>query len=242
MGAHKTQCESGANAGESWPPSGDLPYTENSLTPGVRYFSCVPLKATLSTAACAGNCGEMGRMVCNGCPVGARHARMHGVPAKPSRRAVLERSRDVVQGKRPRVDDLRGFCARCRRSAYGGNGLQRMRLIGGAICVSCYNREREVLKGRDAKGAWPAKWSAILRPMKLAMILPDRVELVGLPLVRDTTELMIRLSREHPGACFCHPADAGLISVRPVVEPTLPGCAAPVPAHADAAGSALAPG
>jgi hypothetical protein len=32
-----------------------------------------------------------------------------------------------------------------------------MRLIRGNLCVSCYNREREVIRGRNARGMVPTK-------------------------------------------------------------------------------------
>lgn len=45
------------------------------------------------------------------------------------------------------------ICGRCHRIA--------PRLIRGHICVSCYNREREILLGKNAKGGKPVK----LRPL-----------------------------------------------------------------------------
>ena len=64
---------------------------------------------------------------CRGCAIGAGHA---GEPQE----------RDAAA--------LEGVCVRCNR--------QSTRLLkGAAICVSCYNREREVRIGKDRRGNRP---------------------------------------------------------------------------------------
>ena len=45
------------------------------------------------------------------------------------------------------------MCSRCGRGD--------LRLIRGALCVSCYNREREVVKGINARGVPPTKLSRL---------------------------------------------------------------------------------
>lgn len=40
-------------------------------------------------------------------------------------------------------------------------GAQSTRLIQGVLCVSCYNRLAEALKGRNARGKRPLKWRAV---------------------------------------------------------------------------------
>ncbi len=119
-------------------------YFEYPGVPG-RYFVCPSGYGTLSQTACAKNFLEVKssksrairRMdLCDGCATGARHA------------GVTE------------VDDRRNaglVCARCEKPA--------SRLIRGSICVSCYNREREVLIGKNAKGQVPVRCSKLYQEM-----------------------------------------------------------------------------
>lgn len=107
---------------------------------GVRgdYFRCEELRAKLSTKACSGLYQqamsprglETGlRPQCRGCPIGARHSGVAPEVASSSR--FLGRL----------------ICSRCIEPA--------RRLIRKSICVSCYNREREVMIGKNAKGGAP---------------------------------------------------------------------------------------
>ena len=105
---------------------------------------------------------------CVGCQVGAGHA---GVPVSAS------------------VDPGSGLsCVRC------GSGTGR-RLIGGGLCVSCYNRQREALIGRNARGSEPSQH----RPLFCAIagvvggdgdVRPARVDMVV-----SMLEAMLRLAR-----------------------------------------------
>ncbi len=120
-------------------------------------FRCERQRATLSTTACA----RMWRTAqeraappqpweslahCYGCPIGARHAgRPDLVPFAPA-------------------TALRLICPRCTRQA--------ARLIHGRLCISCYNRELEARKGRNAKGSRP-RLCAVLHAAELAVIEGD---------------------------------------------------------------------
>ena len=105
--------------------------------PGQKYFRCTPLRATLSVSSCASRwrganldvkrIDPMNR--CGGCRLGAEHAG--------------ERVIEVAAVQAHRV------CSRCLRPS--------SRLIHGVKCVSCFNRELEVVKGRNAKGLPPVK-------------------------------------------------------------------------------------
>ncbi|MFZ4537894.1 hypothetical protein [Propionivibrio sp.] len=102
-----------------------------------RYFACVANKANLSELRCAtmyrdakklplGACVPLEK--CLGCPIGALHAGDKAPQAK----------------ERP-VGTL--ICSRCHHPA--------ARIICGGVCVSCYNREREMIKGKNGKGVPP---------------------------------------------------------------------------------------
>ena len=118
-------------------------YMKLEGVPG-QYFSCPYGLGMLSIDACSrsyqmsmstAGLREGRRVTCRACPVGATHA---GVP---SEEASASRFLGV------------GYCSRCHGDA--------RRLIRGSICVSCYNREREVLIGRNAKGSRPIYGKAI---------------------------------------------------------------------------------
>lgn len=128
-----------------------LPITQNSsmvnyVTPvwglaGQRYFGCQALAATLTTTACASNWrssnepGAERLMPCRSCPIGQAHAGDTDASTSPLRGARV--------------------CSRCLAGT--------MRLINGWLCVSCYNREREYIAGRNAKGRRPTRMATLDR-------------------------------------------------------------------------------
>lgn len=80
------------------------------------------------------------------------------------------------------------LCCRCGRTD--------QRLIRGQICVSCYNREREVLVGRNAKGAPPVH----ARPLRAADVFVAGVGMIHVDRVADVAEAIVLALRRHPGA------------------------------------------
>lgn len=108
------------------PTSPAVTYFE--LLPGFQAFRCEPLKASLSAKSCAANHSEKRNESCVQCPIGQHHAGEQGMRvhrAKPT-----------------------GVCVRCERRT-------TRRMLGHGICISCYNRQREVLRGRNGKGVRP---------------------------------------------------------------------------------------
>ena len=101
--------------------------------PGARYFRCEPMSATLAVDACAANWrqshepGGERLFRCRVCPVGAVHAGDTAASLSP------------LRGTR--------ICSRCQ--------VGTTRLIHTWLCVSCYNREREYVLGRNARGKAP---------------------------------------------------------------------------------------
>lgn len=104
------------------------------LVPGQRHFQCVPLRALLSTEACADRWSratqpDMERLIaCKRCPIG----RQHHAEAHPD------------QGDAPLQPERAPVCVRCGRPA--------IRMIGGEICPSCFNRAAEAKRGYNARG------------------------------------------------------------------------------------------
>lgn len=88
------------------------------------------------------------RWHCLNCPIGAARA-----------------GRSVALAGSEVLETTRTICVRCQRPV--------SRIVGGRFCVSCYNRDRELLRGRNGKGAVP---TVLIRRYDLH----DRQVVVGL--------------------------------------------------------------
>lgn len=141
--------------------------------PGARHFRCQPLRALLSAEACAGfwrranHDGDPARHTCRRCPIGAAHAGEDLATTSPLYGTLT--------------------CARCHRGAE--------RLVGKTLCVSCYNRQREAIRGRNAKGTRPVKLPPLQRRRIWFMAGRDLRDLAA-PLTLDTTELVVAALRD----------------------------------------------
>lgn len=115
------------------------------------------------------------RAHCVGCPVGARNA------GKPHEAAFV-----------PAVV-LQALCPRCRRISD--------RMVGKALCISCYNRDREAKLGRNAKGGRPRLCDQ-LRTVVLSVVAGDEVAALHQAAVVDVAEAILRAARQarHPMA------------------------------------------
>ena len=120
------------------PEAAGVAYTTNDYAPDLRMFRCERYRATVSTKTCASRwlkaqdaIGSVGAALesCGTCSIGACHAGRGLVHYSPWYRS--------------------GICPRC------GNGGRRT--IGGRVCISCYNRARELRLGRNARGHAPVE-------------------------------------------------------------------------------------
>lgn len=109
-------------------------------------------------------------LVCRSCPVGAIHA--GAVPIT--------------------VSGLYGssICPRCRKGA--------TRMIGNRICVGCYNREREYLSGRNARGNAPVR-ARPLGAVDVRLMVDDVVEVRRFEGVVDGLEVQLQTLRTRKG-------------------------------------------
>ncbi len=112
---------------------------------------------------------------CRGCAIGAAHAGEAAV------------SYSVLYGSRH-------ICPRC------GRGTGR-RLIGGSRCISCYNRELEVRRGRNAKGTAPRKAQLARRSLRYA-VEGGGVQTLSIDHSADLAELMFVALRKTRGRVF----------------------------------------
>lgn len=156
------------------PPLPALP----DLPPLIR---CDRLAATLTATSCAARyrlAEEPARLLdpadpynrCRRCPTGAIQAGEPLLDANPLYHARL--------------------CIRCRGQA--------SRLIGGELCPSCYNRQREWLIGRNAKGTRPTM--APLQPRRLHFLADGQPQDRLVPRTADTIEAVVAVMRSVAGA------------------------------------------
>jgi len=137
-----------------------------------RYFQCPAYGTTMSDSFCGRSYQDAKRQAeprhpaCRGCAVGALHA---GDKAPPPA-SMLGRL----------------LCCRCHRST--------RRLLHGALCISCYNRELEVIKGRNAKGRPPVH-AIPTHHQTLLIIGLAGPKLVNFDRVADVLEAMLRVLR-----------------------------------------------
>ena len=150
-----------------------LTYAGIAGIPGAEYFGCTRLRANINTATCASfwreaNLGNSERRaLCKCCPIGAHHAGVSDASLSPIRGATL--------------------CARCVRPA--------TRLIQANICVSCYNREREFMKGRNARGKIPVKIGALCA-RQITYHSGSRVITIRAERSRSSAEMVVRVLRD----------------------------------------------
>lgn len=141
--------------------------------PGVRYFRCEPMAATLATGACASNWrASLERdserlMKCRTCPIGAVHAGDTAASLSPLRGARI--------------------CSRCVTGT--------TRLIHEWLCVSCYNREREFMAGRNAKGRVPTRMAPLHR-RALKVVEAGSTRILARDLTAGLEELMAAALRD----------------------------------------------
>ncbi|WP_431860191.1 hypothetical protein [Azospirillum sp.] len=89
------------------------------------------------------------------------------------------------------ADALSCICPRCTREA--------SRLIKGRLCVSCYNREREVERGRNAKGTTPRLGARLHREV-LAVNDGTAVRVEVFEHVTSRVEALITVAKRATGA------------------------------------------
>lgn len=119
-----------------------IEYFEIPELPGRKFFACTRLRAKLQVTACEerwkrANDKPPGEIYdpCKNCQLGARHAGVDNASLSPLCGMAI--------------------CARCHRGT--------TRLVNKHLCISCYNREREVRVGRNSRGTKPVKHPPIAK-------------------------------------------------------------------------------
>jgi hypothetical protein len=177
----------------------DTVYRRYPDIPG-EYFRCGRLSAEFSVDSCgkrwkACQGKEHLGMACYRCPIGAAHA---------------DASVTHAQYQKPE-------CVRCHQLAG--------KLVRGLLCVSCYNRQQEVLKGQDRRGRVPNAYERAgqLAPQNKKLVRIHLFEVRYVPpggrevatlryLGADRQEAMLAVLRQHPQPpviVACAPVSSG---------------------------------
>lgn len=162
-------------------------YQQAAMAPGLDLFRCTALSATLSTVGCAKRWREGSvppkrvsdddwrpdpLAACRGCSIGAAHA------------GAVAVSYSSLYGA--------SVCPRCRK------GVTRM--IGAKVCISCYNRAREVAAGKNARGNAPTKIVALTPVRVRSAVNGAHVQQIGSAAAVDIFEPVFQTLRTTPGA------------------------------------------
>jgi hypothetical protein len=112
----------------------------------LRMFRCADHDATVSTRGCASR------------HLAAQTERRRSDPDAPTTSACARCPIGAAHAGRPIVHYSRDFASdRCPRCATGTT-----RMIHNRVCVSCYNREREVRAGRNGRGHAPRELASVV--------------------------------------------------------------------------------
>lgn len=140
-------------------------------------FRCDRMSATLQVSNCARMWEEANRKKpasqcntsqCKGCSIGAEHAGISNV------------SKSQLSGK--------PICARCHRVG--------LRMVGHHVCVSCWNREREWIIGRNRRGV-PPKHHPPLYQATIRYVSDGAVKTLTKPHVASMLELIVSCVRDN---------------------------------------------
>jgi hypothetical protein len=178
-----------------------LQYVTLEGVPG-KYFTCPSGYGLLSIGSCTRNFTEAPEQVragrlqkCIGCSVGACHAGVEKVKEAPKAQQSFQ---------------FRPVCCRCRRdgTTQGTRLIGRMRLVRGhTICVSCFNRGQEFIKGRNSKGAKPKKWAGLFYT-RAAYVADGKAIVVDLadPVIDRIEVALTMIRRGHKSVVWARPS------------------------------------
>jgi hypothetical protein len=154
----------------------------------LKVFTCERLRSVLTKESCAANyTRSQAPISCNGCPIGKAHA------AGQSYRSESEYAK---------VDATMGLpCIRCERDAHTANRyIARFRLVKQhTLCINCFNREREVVRGYNAKGAVPVRWAHLQQATITIEDAAGEWKTLDIGLRSSRGECERYVSRVHPG-------------------------------------------
>ena len=177
-----------------------LTYVTLDGIPG-KYFTC-PSYGLMSVGSCARNFTDAPGAVRSGrlqkC-IGCEHGRAHAGAPK------IEEAPKALQSLQ-----YRPVCCRCRRdgTTQGTRLIGKLRLVRAhSICVSCFNREKEVIAGRNSKGAKPKKWGGLFYT-RAAYVADGKAIVVDMtdPVIDRIEVALTMIRRGHKSVVWARPS------------------------------------
>ncbi|WP_042264751.1 hypothetical protein [Paraburkholderia heleia] len=159
---------------------------------GLKVFQCVRLNATITPNSCASNYARAEcSSVCFSCPIGEHHSATHEPIIAPSNKREFHAPTQAATGL---------SCIRCEKSGHTNKRLiGRMRLVRKAICVSCFNRQKEFEKGSNSKGGTPR---IVLKRASVTVEKDGTRETMDIGLRLNWHECARYVDRAHAGAAL----------------------------------------
>jgi|GEM_PF-3486884 len=121
---------------------------------------------------------------CRSCPVGAAHAGGGTTPIDDAKAREAAARQQVI-------DEWKSVCPRCLRLS--------ARLIKGNLCVSCYNRSREVEVGKNRKGSAPKLLPSRLCTVTMRIIDASGSRVENFTNVTGSVEAMVQVAKKAAG-------------------------------------------
>ena len=182
--------------------------------PGIMVFRCDRLHLELMPNSCARSYRTPRNEACVDCPIGARHERESRPSSEPQKRSDTRPSLDALReesdvrdrlNRRAALHSTDGqsaalSCIRCQKTSMTNERLiGRMRLLRQhTICVGCYNREREIRIGANAKGGRPKVWAGKLFETHLVCVEAGVQKRIPIGLSTGPDEAQRYAARVHP--------------------------------------------
>lgn len=167
----------------------------------LQVFTCDRLSCVLTKEACAANYTRTNAPIsCKGCPIGVAHAGGKRYRNEPGIHTASELALGLS-------------CIRCERNSLTATRyIARFRLVKQhTLCLNCFNREREVAKGSNAKGAKPVRWAHLQQATITIEDAAGERKTLDIGLRTDYLECARYLERVHPGATLIKTAIGGEI-------------------------------
>lgn len=182
--------------------------------PDIQTFRCSPLCADITPRTCKANYLSHKSVSCKSCPVGMMHA------GTESARTAIDVLNDPNSDGHARMTAKAGLsCIRCLKSAATNKRLiAGMRLIRETVCVSCFNREREVISGRNSKNARPVKWACLRQTILTVEDESGRWKTLDPIMTTGREEAERYVARRHPDSTIVECVFDGVF-IAPVAKP-----------------------
>ena len=176
-----------------------------TIVPGLKHFECTRQHATISSRTCAArhsdalaNREDERLDICRKCPVGAAHLAEQLPVVDPGAAGSTDPDEVTISTPTLRVSGQSCFdnpkrCLRC--------GVVASRVVGKKLCPSCWNRQAEFVRGRNAKGRVPLMYVPPI-PWRVGVVQADGSSGYAVGMGQNALEPVASLIRFNSGVKF----------------------------------------